>query len=76
MSNIYDLITKSCPNGVALKKLKDLCKLKWRFPKNSQIVVELPDGSRLDSFEVEPKFTSEGKWILVFRANPKLDSKK
>ena len=57
-------------------KLKDLCKLKWRFPKNSQIVVELPDGSRLNSFEVEPKFTSEGKWILVFRVNPKLDSKK
>ena len=27
MSNIYDLIKKSCPNGVELKKLKDLCKI-------------------------------------------------
>lgn len=57
-------------------KLKDLYKLKWHFPKDSEIVIELPDGSRLDSFELEPKFTSEGKWILVLRANSKTDLKK
>ena len=57
-------------------ELKDLCKLKWHFPKESQIIIELENGSRLTSFEVEPKFTSEGKWILVFKQTSKLDSKK
>ena len=57
-------------------KLKDLCKLKWYFPKDSSIEIELENGSRLTSFEVEPKFTSEGKWILVLKLNSKLDTEK
>ena len=56
-------------------KLKDLYKLKWHFPKDSELVIKV-DEQELKNFELEPKFTSEGKWILVIRANSKTDLKK
>lgn len=55
-------------------KLIDLIKLRWKFPRSTKIIIE-HEGNRYENFEIEPKFSSEDKWILVFKLNSKLDNK-
>lgn len=57
-------------------ELKDLYKLKSHYPKDTQVVIRLNDGQVITSFDMEFKFTSEGKWIAVIIPKSKVDKEK
>ena len=47
--------------------LQDFLKLKSLYPKDTQVAFVLPDGKQTTSFDIEFKFTSEGKWVMVIK---------
>lgn len=52
-------------------KKTNIKKLLRRLPRDTEVVVKLPDGSLEKSWSVEIKYTSEGTWIVLFDLSEK-----
>lgn len=52
-------------------KKKNIKKLLRRLPRDTEVVVKLPDGTLHTSWPVEIKYTSEGTWIVLFDLSEK-----
>ena len=52
-------------------KKQSIIKLLRRLPKDTELVVKLPDGSLHTSCPVEIKYSSEGYWIVLFDLSEK-----